>query len=34
MVNVIEDITEVKRAERDQRLLAEAGEILSGSLGA
>src|SRR3954470_20971011 len=31
VVNVIEDITEVKRAERDQRLLAEAGEILSGS---
>ena len=31
VVNVIEDITEVKREERDQRLLAEAGEILSGS---
>src|SRR3954451_3138831 len=31
VVNVIEDITEVKRAERDQRLLAQAGEILSDS---
>jgi PAS domain S-box-containing protein len=31
-VNVIEDITEVKRAEAGQRLLAEAGELLASSL--
>jgi PAS domain S-box-containing protein len=31
-VNVIEDITDVKRAEQTQRLLAEAGEVLSSSL--
>jgi PAS domain S-box-containing protein len=31
-VNVIEDVTEVKRAELAQRLLAEAGEVLSSSL--
>jgi PAS domain S-box-containing protein len=32
VVNVIEDITEVKRAEMSQRLLARAGELLSSSL--
>ncbi|MEY2441119.1 MAG: hypothetical protein QOJ46_545 [bacterium] len=32
VVNVIEDITEVKRAEMTQRLLARAGEVLSSSL--
>jgi serine phosphatase RsbU (regulator of sigma subunit)/PAS domain-containing protein/anti-sigma regulatory factor (Ser/Thr protein kinase) len=32
VVNVIEDVTEVKRAERTQRLLAEAGEVLASSL--
>jgi len=32
VVNVIEDVTEVKRAERDQRLLAAAGELFSRSL--
>jgi len=32
VVNVIEDITEVKRAEVTQRLLARAGELLSSSL--
>ncbi len=32
VVNVIEDITEVKRAELTQRLLARAGEVLSSSL--
>ncbi len=32
VVNVIEDITEVKRAELAQRLLARAGELLSSSL--
>jgi serine phosphatase RsbU (regulator of sigma subunit)/PAS domain-containing protein len=32
VVNVIEDVTEVKRAEFAQRLLAEAGELLSSSL--
>jgi PAS domain S-box-containing protein len=32
VVNVIEDITEVKRAELSQRLLARAGEVLSSSL--
>jgi PAS domain S-box-containing protein len=32
VVNVIEDITEVKRAEMTQRLLARAGELLSSSL--
>ncbi|MGH2942275.1 MAG: SpoIIE family protein phosphatase, partial [Solirubrobacteraceae bacterium] len=32
VVNVIEDITEVKRAEITQRLLARAGELLSSSL--
>jgi PAS domain S-box-containing protein len=31
VVNVIEDITEVKRAEMTQRLLARAGELLSSS---
>ena len=32
VVNVIEDITEVKRAEVAQRMLARAGEVLSSSL--
>ena len=32
VVNVIEDITEVKRAEMTQRLLARAGELLASSL--
>jgi PAS domain S-box-containing protein len=32
VVNVIEDVTEVKRAEFAQRLLAQAGELLSSSL--
>jgi len=32
VVNVIEDVTEVKRAELDQRLLAEATRVLSDSL--
>jgi len=32
VVNVIEDITEVKRAEMAQRVLARAGELLSSSL--
>ncbi|MBW3607899.1 MAG: SpoIIE family protein phosphatase [Actinobacteria bacterium] len=32
VVNVIEDITEVKRAELAQRMLARAGELLSSSL--
>jgi PAS domain S-box-containing protein len=32
IVNVIEDLTEVKRAELAQRLLAEAGQALSSSL--
>ncbi len=32
VVNVIEDITEVKRAEVTQRVLARAGELLSSSL--
>ncbi|HUR85895.1 MAG TPA: SpoIIE family protein phosphatase [Solirubrobacteraceae bacterium] len=32
VVNVIEDITEVKRAEMTQRLLARAGELLTSSL--
>ncbi len=32
VVNVIEDITEVKRAEMTQRVLARAGEMLSSSL--
>ncbi len=32
VVNVIEDITEVKRAEMAQRLLARAGEMLTSSL--
>ena len=32
VVNVIEDITEVKRAELAQRLLARAGELLASSL--
>lgn len=32
VVNVIEDITEVKRAELTQRVLARAGELLSSSL--
>jgi PAS domain S-box-containing protein len=32
VVNVIEDITEVKRAEMAQRLLARAGELLASSL--
>ncbi|MGZ4267580.1 MAG: SpoIIE family protein phosphatase [Solirubrobacteraceae bacterium] len=31
-VNVIEDVTEVKRIERAQRLLAEAGSVLASSL--
>ena len=31
-INVIEDITEIKRAELGQRFLAEAGHVLSGSL--
>jgi PAS domain S-box-containing protein len=31
-VNVIEDVTEVKRAELAQRLLAQAGEVLASSL--
>ncbi|HEX8073722.1 MAG TPA: SpoIIE family protein phosphatase [Thermoleophilaceae bacterium] len=31
-VNVVEDVTEVKRSELAQRLLAEAGEVLSSSL--
>jgi serine phosphatase RsbU (regulator of sigma subunit) len=31
VVNVIEDVTEVKRAERAQRLLARASEVLSSS---
>ena len=31
-VNVIEDVTQVKRAELAQRLLAEAGEVLASSL--
>jgi PAS domain S-box-containing protein len=31
-VNVVEDITEVKRAELTQRLLARAGEVLSSTL--
>jgi PAS domain S-box-containing protein len=32
VVNVIQDITEVKRAEMSQRLLARAGELLASSL--
>src|SRR5205085_12033278 len=32
VVNVIEDITEVKRAELSQRLLARAGQLLASSL--
>ncbi len=32
VISVIEDLTEVKRAERAQRLLAEAGQALSSSL--
>ena len=32
VVNVIEDITEVKRVELTQRLLARAGELLASSL--
>ncbi len=32
VVNVVEDVTEVKRAELTQRLLAQAGEVLSSSL--
>ena len=31
-INVIEDITELKQAEEAQRLLAEAGRVLAGSL--
>ena len=31
-INVIEDITELKRAEQAQRFLAEAGRVLAGSL--
>ena len=31
-INVIEDITELKRAEHGQRFLAEAGRVLAGSL--
>ena len=31
-VNIIEDVTEVKRAELAQRLLADAGEVLASSL--
>ena len=31
-INVIEDITELKRAEQGQRFLAEAGRVLAGSL--
>ena len=31
-VNVIEDVTEVKRAEQAQRLLAQAGQVLASSL--
>jgi PAS domain S-box-containing protein len=31
-VNIVEDITEVKRAELTQRLLAQAGEVLASSL--
>ena len=31
-VNIFRDVTEVKREERDQRLLAEASELLSSSL--
>ena len=32
VISVIEDLTEFKRAERAQRLLAEAGQVLSSSL--
>ena len=32
IVNVIENVTEVKRAERSQRLLAESSEALAGSM--
>ena len=32
VVNVIENVTEVKRAERSQRLLAESSEALAGSM--
>ena len=32
VVNAIEDVTEAKRAERGQRLLAEAGRVLASSL--
>jgi PAS domain S-box-containing protein len=32
VISVIDDLTEVKRAERAQRLLAEAGQVLSSSL--
>ena len=31
-INVVEDITDLKRAEATQRLLAEAGRVLAGSL--
>jgi PAS domain S-box-containing protein len=31
-INVIEDVTELKRAEQGQRFLAEAGRVLAGSL--
>jgi PAS domain S-box-containing protein len=31
-INVIEDITDIKRAEQRQRFLAEAGRVLAGSL--
>ena len=31
-INVIEDVTELKRAEQAQRLLAEAGRLLASSL--
>jgi len=31
-INVVEDITELKRAEQGQRFLAEAGRVLAGSL--
>ena len=31
-INVIEDITDLKQAEETQRLLAEAGRVLAGSL--
>src|SRR6185436_3268260 len=31
-INVVEDITELKRSEQGQRFLAEAGRVLAGSL--